>query len=324
MGDMGSYFLVAVFGTVFFLAYALVVPTVGNDGQSRRKLRKRIREAGRVAGQQGAQSLLRKKYLNELSGPERWLESLPGMEAFGRLLEQSGKTGPAYRVLVAAMILAATAAVATWIFTRQPPFAFAAGLAGIAAPFLKVLNDRRKRLAKFEEQLPDALDTMTRALKAGHPFSETLHLVGLEMPEPIAHEFTLTFNDLNYGSDPKTAMLGLLERVPSVNVMAMVTSVLIQRESGGNLAEILEKISALVRSRFRFQRRVRTLSAEGRLSAWILSLVPFGMGAAMYFVNPDYLGMLLDDSQGRRLILLSLGMMCIGLLWIRQIIRIRV
>jgi tight adherence protein B len=324
VADTKLLFIIAVFGAVFFLAYALVVPTLGDYGQSRRRLKKRLQAAGKNQGSQQAANLLRRKYLSNLSPLERWMESLPGMAGLGQIIEQSGRIVPAYRIVVLSVLLGVGASITAWIFTRQLTFVAVGGGVATAIPFLQIMSLRRKRLVRFEEQLPDALDTMTRALKAGHPFNETLHLVGVEMPDPIAKEFELTFNDLNYGNDPRMALLGLLERVPSVNVMAVVTSVLIQRESGGNLAEILEKISTLVRGRFRFQRRVRTLSAEGRFSGWILSLVPFVLTAALHLTSPDYLPMLLEDPNGQKLVTTAIVLMAIGLFWMRQVIRIRV
>ena len=128
----------------------------------------------------------------------------------------------------------------------------------------------------FEEQLPDAIDTMTRALRAGHPFPAALKMIGDEFDDPVAAEFDLTFGDINYGNDVRRAMLGLLSRIPTVTVMALVTAVLVQKESGGNLAEILERISAVIRGRFKLYRKIKTLSAEGRMSAWVLAMVPSG------------------------------------------------
>ena len=129
---------------------------------------------------------------------------------------------------------------------------------------------------------------------------------------------------MNYGGDTRSALLNLLERVPSVSMMALVTSVLIQRETGGNLAEVLEKISAVIRARFRFARKVRTLSAEGRLSAWILALQPFALIVMLQVMNPKYLPMLIDDPLGQQLIMGALVVAFFGLLWIRRIIHIQV
>ena len=189
---------------------------------------------------------------------------------------------------------------------------------------LKIWKARNDRMAQFEEQLPDAIDAMRRALKAGHPFSATLKLVAEDMEDPIAYEFEQTFADINYGNDARRAMLGLLARVPSVTVMALVTSILVQKETGGNLAEILGEISKVIRSRFRFYRRVRTLSAEGRLSGWILAMIPFVLFLMLTITNPDYLPMLTESETGRQAIVAGVISGFIGILWIRRIIRIDV
>jgi tight adherence protein B len=197
-------------------------------------------------------------------------------------------------------------------------------VAGLVIPCVVILGDRRKRIEKFEEQLPDAIDSMKRALRAGHPFSAALKLVSEDMDDPVAREFELTFADISYGNDLRRAMLGLLQRMPSVTVMALVTSVLVQKETGGNLAEILEQISSVIRSRFRFQRKVRSLSAEGRLSAWILAMTPFVLFVIISVTTPTYLPVLLEDATGQKLVGFAFGMGVIGILWIRRVIRIEV
>jgi len=179
-------------------------------------------------------------------------------------------------------------------------------------------------MAQFDEQLSEAIDIMRRALQAGHPFSETLHLVADGLDGPISKEFGITFADLNYGSDMRRAMLGLLERMPSVTLMAFVTSVLVQKETGGNLSEILNNISRVIRGRFKFQRKVRTLSAEGRMSAWILAMVPFGLFLLIHFTTPDYLDVLFEKELGRQLIMYAGILGFFGILWIRQILKIEV
>jgi tight adherence protein B len=190
-------------------------------------------------------------------------------------------------------------------------------------PVLKLQVERRRRLARFEEQLPEALDVMARALRAGHPFSETLKLVSEEMTGPIAQEFGKAFADINYGVSVSDAFHAMLARTPSLSLMTVITAVLVQRESGGNLAEILDKIAAVVRSRFRFQRRVRTLSAEGRLSAWILVMIPFVLAIVLAIFSPSYLPMLVKDPTGRTLAMFAFVMIILGIVWIRRIIRIQ-
>jgi tight adherence protein B len=145
-----------------------------------------------------------------------------------------------------------------------------------------------------------------------------------DMEDPIAREFDLVFAEISYGGDMRRAMLGLLERVPSVSVMSLITAVLVQKETGGNLAETFERITTVIRGRFKLYRRVRTLSAEGRLSAWILALVPLVLIVAMSFTSPTYLPMLFKDPMGKNLIAAAIALGAIGILWIRRIIRIQV
>lgn len=322
--DPRLIFLVMVAVAVFLLAHSMIVPTFGAERQAQKRLRKRIGQVVEDLERPSAASLLRAKYLRDLSPLERALESLPGMSGLSRLIDQAGFTLPAYRLVLLSLALGAVAMMVMWTLTRQPLIALTAGAVAGYIPFIIINAKRNKRLAKFEEQLPEALDIMTRALQAGHPFNETLHLVAEELDDPIAKEFGLVFADINYGADVRTAFLNLLERVPSMSLMTLVTSVLVQRETGGNLAEILGKLSALVRGRFRFQRKVRTLSAEGRMSAWVLALVPFVLFAVISVTTPDYLPVLVYDPTGRQLIGGAFVMMVLGILWIRRLIRIEV
>jgi tight adherence protein B len=317
-------FVVMVFCAVFFLAQGMIVPVFGENRQTRKRLKERLSEVDQASDGQTIGSLLREKYLRELSPMERWLESLPMMESLARLIEQAGQKIPAYRLVTIAIGLAAAAALAAWTFTRMPLAVPVAALIGGYLPFLKIKRDRAARIARFEEQMPDAIDVMRRALMAGHPFNAAIRLVAEDMEDPIAREFELTFADLNYGSDVRRAMLGLLARVPSVNLMALVTSVLVQRETGGNLAEIFGQISSVIRGRFRFHRKVKTMSAEGRMSAWVLALVPLVLFGIMMMTNPDYMLTLANDPAGQKLLLFACVWGGIGVYFIRRIIRIQV
>jgi len=318
-----SIFLVMVFLAIFGLVIALVVPTFGTHANTTRRMRSRVSALLGDMDVSQAQ-IVREKYLSELSGWERSLEELPGMDHAALWIEQSGKRYPAYRLLIGSLFLMALGGIAALLVTRHIPISLIAGLALSTVPWLKLRYARSKRLTEFETQLPEALDVMTRAMKAGHPFTETLSLVSEEMPDPIAGEFEKAYSDINYGVHIKVSFMEMLRRVPSVSLMAVVTAILIQRDVGGNMSEILTKIAAVVRSRFRFQRRVRTLSAEGRLSAWILALVPFVLAAGLWFTSPDYLPNLVKDPLGRQLVVTAFFSLMIGLIWIRRIIRIEV
>lgn len=315
-------FLTLLGAAVFLLSQVLMVPSFGSDAQARKLLRRKLREIDGVGVESEAASLLRQKYLRDLSPLERRLEDTPLMERLGRLIEQSGQTILAHRLVALAVgIGVATFIIVVSVFQNAWAALLAMGL-GAAAPFLYIWRKRQARLEMFEEQLPDAVDVMKRALRAGHPFNSCLKLVAEDMNDPIAREFEMTFADVNYGNDTRRALLAMLLRVPSTSLMAVVTAVLIQRETGGNLAEVFDRISQVIRGRFRFGRKVRTLSAEGRLSAWILALVPIVLFAILWIMSPDYLPPLLAHPTGQKLIMFASVMMVIGVFWMRKIIRI--
>ena len=316
-------FTLMVFISILFFASAFILPSAGADAQSAKRLRKRISTVLNGSEEAGVQSLLREKYLRKLSPFERRIERLPGMEYLAYIIDQSGKQIPAYRLVLFALTLTiAVPLIFNWL---QFNMFICTGVAFFAAmsPFGYILLQRNRRIARFESQLPDALDMMSRALQAGHPFNETLKLVGEEMNEPIASEFNQVFSDMNFGVPMKTAFLSLLERVPSVSLNALITAILIQHESGGRMAEIMDKIAHVIRGRFKLQRTVKTLSAEGRMSAIVLIALPFVLAGVISLTEPSYLPRLTNDAFGMKLIYASLVFLLIGILWIRSIIRIK-
>jgi tight adherence protein B len=315
-------FLVVVFAAVFMLMLGLTTPASGQS-RTRRILRHRLERIGADAHQDIA-SILREKYLTSLSPLERRLEELPLMDKIAEMSEQAGRTTPAYQLVMTSLLLGVVGGLLTGGLLRSGLAGLIAAAVGFGAPYMQLSMLRRRRLNKIEEQLPDAIDVIKRALRAGHPFNAAIKLVADDMDQPIAREFELTFSDLNFGNDVRRAMLGLLTRVPSVTVMALITSVLVQRETGGNLAEILDQIAKIVRSRFRFERKVRSLSAEGRMSAWVLALVPLGLVVMMSIASPGYLPVLLKNPTGHKLLYGAGVLAVIGVLWIRRIIQIQV
>src|SRR6266702_668018 len=317
-------FIALVAGAVFMLMQGLVVPTFGDHARARRQLKRRLARIETEVDEQSTSSVLREKYLRELSPLQRELETLPMMESLAQMIEQSGGTMLAHQLVIVALLLGAAGAIAGGLLMNTAGAALGGATICATLPFLKPRHSRNRRLAKLEEQLPDAVDMIRRALRAGHPFSAALKLVSDDLEQPIAKEFELAFGDINYGNDVRRALLGLLTRVPSVTMMAFVTAVLLARETGGNLAEILEQIGRVVRGRFKFFRKVRTLSAEGRMSAWVLALVPLVLFGAISMTQPDYLPALLHDPLGQKLIMGAVGLAFVGTLWIRKLLRIEV
>jgi tight adherence protein B len=324
MTDGLMIFLGMIFVAVAMLSQGLIVPVFGESRQMRKKLQSRLGEIDAESGEAPNSSLLREKYLRDLSPIERQLEEFAAMQVLARIIAQGGNKYLAYRVTLLAITLGFIAAIFTWTMTHSYFISAGFFMVGGFLPIIKVFRDRTNRFQKFEEQLPDAIDMVKRALRAGHPFSGAIKLVSEEMDEPVGGEFGTTFADINYGNDSRRAMLGLLERVPSVTVMALVTSILVQRETGGNLAEILERISAVVRGRFKLQRKVKTLSAEGRMSAWILALVPLVLFAVIWVTTPEYLPVMIESEAGKKMIIYAAVSGVIGIYWIGRVIRIEV
>jgi tight adherence protein B len=315
-------FIAAVFTAVFVLMMGLTTSASGTS-RMRRTLRRRLERIGADA-QQDIASIVREKYLTSLSPFERRLEELPLMEKLAVMSEQAGRSGPAYRQVINSMLLAVLGGVIAGALLHSGIVGLSVAAMCFTVPYLRLSLQRRRRMEKIEEQIPDAIDVIKRALRAGHPFNAAIKLVADDMDQPIAKEFELTFSDLNYGNDVRRALLGLLNRVPSVTVMALVTSVLVQRETGGNLAEILDQIAKVVRGRFKFERKVRTLAAEGKISAWVLSLVPLALVAMLSIASPNYLPILLKAPVGHNLIYAAVALAVVGIFWIRRIIRIEV
>ena len=325
MSEVHFVFIAMVFVAVLLLSQGLATPVFGENKRIRKRMHSRLKNIEEVNQGPTVSSILRQEYLVKLSPFGRWMESLPGMESLRLTIEQSGRTYKAHHVVLLCLMSAVVGAIICWyFFTHQLLIVVPATLTCAYLPLLKIKRDRIKRLEKFEEQLPEALDVMVRALRAGHPFSHTMQMVADEMQDPVAKEFGLTFSDINYGNDVRSAMLGLLERVPSMNVMAFVTSIIVQKETGGNLTELLSNISSVIRGRFKLNRKIKTLSAEGRMSAWVLTLIPFILFIMIMLTTPDYLTILTDSPQGLKLITISSVVMVIGIYWLRRIIRIEV
>jgi tight adherence protein B len=206
------------------------------------------------------------------------------------------------------------------------PFLFGALAAGPAAwlPLAYVGRRRARRLRKLEQQLPDALDLLTRALRAGHAFGAGLQMIGEEMAEPIASEFRFVHDEVNFGVSLDQALGNLSVRAPITDLRYFVVAVLIQRESGGNLTEVLANLSRLIRQRLKLFWHVRVLSAEGRMSAWLLSLLPFAIGGLMSVFNPEFMAPMWTDPLGVAITRGMLVSMAFGILLLRKIIRIRI
>jgi tight adherence protein B len=198
------------------------------------------------------------------------------------------------------------------------------GGVGLILPFAYVKVKRTRRIRKFEETFPEALDLVSRALKAGHAFATGLKMVADEMEEPVGPEFRKTFDEQNFGLPLKDALANLTERIPILDVRFFATAVLIQRETGGNLSEILENLAHVVRERFKILRQVRVYTAHGRLTGYVLLALPAFLGVALMFINPEHMQLLFQHPIGHMLLIAAVIMQTVGYFWIKQVIKIEV
>ncbi|MBN3782209.1 type II secretion system F family protein [Burkholderia sp. Ac-20345] len=294
-------------------------------GSAARRIESRIRSmsaGGNV--QQERLSILKKRMLDESKPFDRLLLRMPRVHRLDLVIQQSGLDWTLPKLIVLSAVFAALAWLALSFATLPQLAALPVALFAGWLPMMYVMRCRAKRMRKLERQLPDICDMISRALRSGHSFTSTLGMVGDEFPDPMGGEFRVTFDEVNYGVSLHDALMNLATRVPVQDLRYFVIAVLIQRETGGNLAELLDCISALIRERFKLFDKVRVLSAEGRLSAWILGLLPFGTAAVMALLNREFLSVLWEDPAGIRMVGGMLVSMLFGLFWIRRIVRIRV
>ncbi|KQZ44890.1 type II secretion system F family protein [Duganella sp. Root1480D1] len=316
---------ILVFVAVVLLIEGMYLTWNSAKGPEAERVARRLRmmSAGGHAGGESA-SMIKKRLLSETPAFQRLLLQMPRVSQLDRLLEQSGLTWTVSDMIVLSLICPVVIGGLA-VFLRLPLFVVLPLMAlSVFVPLLLVLSAKGKRLAKVDHQLPDALDLIGRALRAGHAFPTAMKMVGDEMNAPIADEFKATFDEVNFGISMNDALMNLATRVPSTDLRYFVIAVMIQRETGGNLAELLDNISKIVRERIKLLGQIRVLSAEGRMSAWVLGLLPFAAALMIQITNPTFLAVLYTDPAGRKMVAGALTMMFLGVLAMRKIIRIRV
>lgn len=324
----GNAFLVIsvlVFIAVLLLlegGYLLWKSYKGPDAQ---KIETRIRAISASLDNSQSTQLLKRRMLADVPFLERLLLGGTRVHNLDRLIQQSGLGWSVSRLLLSCLALGALATISTVYVAHQSLLLSSVVGAMLAVvPLVYLSHKRGQRLQKFEAQLPDALDLITRALRSGHAFSSALQMVGDEMTEPVAGEFRIVHDEVNFGVALQQALTNLSVRVPSTDLRYFIVSVLIQRESGGNLTEVLTNLSKLIRERLKLMSKIRVLSAEGRLSAWVLGIMPFALAGAMVLANPEFMKPLWNDPMGISIIKYMLILMAFGVLILRKIIKIRV
>jgi len=294
-------------------------------GPGARLIEKRLLALSASRDRTQASSLLKERMFSQVPALERIMLQLPRVQRLDQFMLQGGLNWTVGRLLLMCLALwVAGLAALTVVLNQSLLLGAALALAPAMLPWLYVVRRRGARLKRFEQQLPEALDLMVRALRSGHAFSSALQMVGEEMPEPVAGEFRIVHDEVNFGVSMPQALANLAERVPLTDLRYFVLAVQVQRESGGNLTEVLGKLSRLIRERLKLLARVRVLSSEGRLSAWVLGLMPFALAGLMSVVSPKFISLLWTDPIGVSIVKTMLFLMLLGVLLLRKIVRIHI
>jgi tight adherence protein B len=290
-----------------------------------RRLDRRLRDVSAPVDDVPAEStVVMRPVEGPFPGVDRLVSGTKAGSRLAKLIEQSGCRTTASAVALISLAMAGASGLIAVIFALRWYLPPVVAVIGGAIPILYIMFRRSGRLKAFEELFPEALDMLSRAIRAGHAFQSALGMVADELKAPVGPEFKLTFERQNYGLPLREALDQLAERVPILDVRFFVTAVLIQRDTGGNLSEILDTLARVVRERFNIHRQIRTHTAHGRFTALVLLSMPPFLGVVMLFINPDHMNLLFHEKIGQTLLMVATVMQLIGFFWIRKVIRIEV
>jgi tight adherence protein B len=309
-------------GTVFGTLSIALVWELLRDWVRNRQVARRLEPvlSGRVGGQEA---------LELLKGPSPEEEAFtvlgiraPALRRIPTLLTQSNVEWRSETFLFITAGLGGGTALSAYLFTRSTFLAMLAGMVGAAAPYFYLRHRRKRRFNHFEEQFPEAIDLLTRAIRAGHPLASGIRMVGEEGPHEVAEEFRRVFEEQRFGIPFEDTLLGMVDRVDTVDVRIFVIAVLIQREVGGNLAEILDNLAVTIRGRFYIRRQLRVYTAQGRMSGYVLAALPIVVGGILALIQPDYVALLFNNLLGLLMVVTAVILQILGFFWIRKIVNI--
>ena len=290
-----------------------------------RRIEQRIRDAaGPPVTIEPGSSVLKQQVEGPLPRLDQFLAKTVKGSGLARLIEQAGLRLSPSSVLLASLLLGVVCSVILDVAIRQTWAMLVGAGIGFASPFFFLRHRRTARLKRFEEQFPEALDMLSRAIRAGHAFTTAMSMVAEEAPDPVSPEFRKSFDEQNFGLPLKDALNNLAVRVPLLDVRFFVTAVLIQRETGGNLSEILDNLAHVVRERFKILRQVRVYTAHGRLTGYVLLGLPAALAVALSFINPDLMNLLFRDRMGQQMLTGAIVLQIIGYFWIQRVVKIEV
>ena len=313
--------LVVVAGAVFFLA------SIFDQRSAQARLIKERLANERKAPERAPEdelALLRDEQLSEIPALDTLLRRSSRIADMQKMLAQAGVPLRAGNFLGFSALAGIAATLIAYFLSKRVEVAWFALLVGFVIPYAYVSFKRSKRFEKFEELFPEAIDTLARAVRAGHAFTTALEMITNEVAEPISGEFRQLYEEQKFGMPVRDALMNLTERVPLVDVKFFVTAVMLQRETGGNLAEILDNLSYVIRERFKIQRQVRVYTAQGRLTMALLMGMPPIIVVVMLVLNPAFIHPLFADPIGHTLLVAGIALQTVGYFVIRKIIRIQV
>ena len=314
---------------LIFLTVALgtlSVVLLGEWGRARLQTRRVLRQLDELArapqGDTGPEALLKQAGATGFLDP--MLVRLPSFRDLKAVMEQGDTKWSLQTFLFLSLGLAVASGLAANVVSGSLVVGILGAVAGAVFPYWLIRRRATKRLYRFEEQLPEGIDLITRAIRAGHPLSAGLKMVAEESPEPLAAEFRRVFEQQRFGLPFEESMYGLADRIPMVDTRILVTAILVQREVGGNLAEVLDNLSYIIRERFRIRRQLRVITAQGRMSGYVLAVLPIAVGFAIFLLNRSYIMILFEHPTGRAFLSGAVVLQVLGYLWIRRIVDIEI
>lgn len=320
-----THIAIVVFATVFLILLAVFLIAYQQLARRNRRLRERMRDIveQKDVSPEKQYLILRDQTYSHIPFFDRLLSGIASARRLQEYIDQAGMPIRAGALILAALSISSVAGLVVTLFLGSKLMGVVIALMCVPVPFFWVMWRRAKRIDRFEELLPEAIDLTVNALKSGFSLESSLSLVAQEMPEPVGNEFAITYEEQNLGVDFVQALDNLNRRMPSDDLRIMTTAISIQRRTGGNLAEILTMIARMIRERFSLRREIRIHTAQGRLSGLILILLPIALAIMIQIVNKDYLKILYDDPIGLYMILIVLVLQIIGVYFIKRIVRLK-
>ena len=318
---------VIIFAVVVFVIEMLHYAYKTMRNPDSRKIRKRLKTFSYKENNNELDELsdiLQKKVLSDVPLLNKILFGIPGRKYLDRLLQQANAQHPLGVFILLTIFLAITGYLGSYLITNNKILVVTITLLLAGIPFFYLCMKKKNRIEKFQRQLPEGLDLIARSLKAGHAFPSSLKMAADEFDDPLGPEFHETLNEINFGVNVADALKNLTARVNCPDLKFFVISVILQRETGGNLAEIIENLSYIIRERFKLYGKIKTLAAEGKISAIILSSLPFFIMIALHFTSPTYISVLFSDPAGKIIIGIAAFMMVMGILVMKKLVNIKV